>query len=106
MTTFVLVHGAVVGGWCWRWVAAELRGDGHDVHTPTLTGLGERVHLASRHVDLDTHIEDVVNLLYYAHLVYLDSEVPRDGETSGPPGRLASHSAVLTTARRGIKPLG
>ena len=47
MATFVLVHGAIVGGWCWRWVAPELRAAGHEVHTPTLTGLGERVHLAS-----------------------------------------------------------
>ena len=47
MATFVLVQGAFVGGWCWRWVAPELRAAGHDVHAPTLTGLGERVHLAS-----------------------------------------------------------
>jgi dienelactone hydrolase len=46
MTTFVLVHGAWHGGWCWRRVARELQKSGYDVFTPTLTGLGERAHLA------------------------------------------------------------
>ncbi len=55
MATFVLVHGAFDGGWCWRWVAPYPRATGHDVHTPTLTGHGERVHLAGPQVDLDTH---------------------------------------------------
>ena len=45
MATFVLVHGATVGGWCWRWVAKELRTAGHEVQIPTMTGLGERVGL-------------------------------------------------------------
>jgi pimeloyl-ACP methyl ester carboxylesterase len=125
MATFVLVHGAFVGGWCWHWVAPYLRGAGHDVLCPTLTGHGERVHLASPRVDLDTHIEDVVNVLHYedltgvvlvgwsyggmvvagvadrvperiAHVVYLDSDVPRDGETSVPPG---GHAAREELAR-------
>lgn len=60
---FVLVHGAWHGGWCWSRVAARLRAAGHAVHTPTLTGLGERRHLLSPQVNLDTHIADVVNLL-------------------------------------------
>jgi pimeloyl-ACP methyl ester carboxylesterase len=118
MATFVLVHGAVVGGWCWRWVARELLAAGHEVFAPTLTGLGERVHLASPQIDLDTHIDDVVNVLRYedltdvvlvgwsyggmvvagaadraservGHVVYFDSDVPRDGDTSVPPGALA-----------------
>lgn len=116
MATFVLVHGAFVGGWCWRWVAPELRAAGHDVYAPTLTGLGDRVHLANQQIDLETHIEDVVNVLRYedlsdvilvgwsyggmivagvadrtperiGHLVYLDSDVPRDGDTSVPPSQ-------------------
>ena len=64
----VLVPGACLGGWAWREVAAGLRALGHDVYPVTLTGLGERVHLASREVDLETHIDDVVNLLDYEDL--------------------------------------
>ena len=61
MATFVLVPGAWLGGWAWRDVAARLRAMGHDVYPITLTGLGERVHLARPEVDLETHIADVVN---------------------------------------------
>ncbi len=111
MATFVLVHGAWHGGWCWIRTARALRAAGHDVHAPTLTGLGDRVHLMSRAVDLDTHIEDVVNLFqaeelhdvvlcghYYGgmvitgvadriaqrirSLVYLDAFVPADGQSA------------------------
>jgi pimeloyl-ACP methyl ester carboxylesterase len=64
----VLVPGACLGGWAWRDVAAKLRAHGHEVYPVTLTGLGERAHLASRDVDLETHIEDVVNLLDYEDL--------------------------------------
>src|SRR5829696_5503835 len=125
MATFVLVHGAFVGGWCWRWVAPYLRGAGHDVYNPTLTGHGERVHLASPRVDLETHIEDVVNVLRYedlsgvvlvgwsyggmvvagaadrapervSHIVYLDSDVPRDGDTSAPR---SAHAKLEALAR-------
>ncbi|WP_067134950.1 alpha/beta hydrolase [Microtetraspora malaysiensis] len=63
MSTFVLVHGAWHGGWCWDRVAPLLRATGHEVHTPTLTGLSERSHLLSPLVGLDTHVEDVVRLL-------------------------------------------
>jgi pimeloyl-ACP methyl ester carboxylesterase len=109
MVTFVLVHGAWHGGWCWKKVAPLLRAAGHEVYTPTLTGLGERVHLASPKVDLTTHIQDVANVLDYedlhgvvlvghsyggiviagvaermpsrvGHLVYLDAAVPHNGE--------------------------
>ena len=125
MATFVLVQGAVVGGWCWRWVAQELRAAGHEVHTPTLTGLGERVHLATPEIDLDTHITDVVNVLRcedltgvvlvgwsyggmivagaadraperVGHVVYFDSDVPRDGDTSAPQ---SSHARLESLAR-------
>jgi pimeloyl-ACP methyl ester carboxylesterase len=105
--TFVLIHGAWHGGWCWRRVAALLRKAGHEVYAPSLTGLGERKHLGGR-VDLDTHINDVLNLIEMedlhdvvlvghsyggmvvtgaadrmpariARLVYLDAFVPEDG---------------------------
>ena len=63
MATFVLVHGAWHGGWCWRRVTPLLRAAGHEIHTPTLTGLGERAHLAGQSVTLDTHITDVAALI-------------------------------------------
>jgi pimeloyl-ACP methyl ester carboxylesterase len=66
--TFVLVHGAWHGGWCWVRVARLLRAQGHDVFTPTLTGLGERSHLMSRDITLATHIADVVNVLKWENL--------------------------------------
>jgi pimeloyl-ACP methyl ester carboxylesterase len=64
----VLVPGACLGGWAWREVAARLRGLGHDVYAVTLTGLGEREHLATTDVDLDTHIADVLGVLDYEDL--------------------------------------
>jgi pimeloyl-ACP methyl ester carboxylesterase len=108
--TFVLVHPAWFGGWCWNKVTPLLRARGYDVHTPTLTGLGERAHLARPDIGLNTHIEDVANVLKYedlsgvvlvgtssggmvitgvadqvpeliAHIVYLDAFVPQDGHT-------------------------
>jgi pimeloyl-ACP methyl ester carboxylesterase len=110
MATFVLVHPAWFGGWCWKKVLPLLCARGHAVHTPTLTGLGERVHLARPEVGLDTHVDDVVNLLTYedlhdvvlagtssggvvitgvadrvperiGRLVYLDAFVPEDGQS-------------------------
>lgn len=109
MATFVLVHGAWHGGWCYQRVARLLRAGGHDVHTPTLTGLGERSHLLTVGTDLYTHINDVLNVIRWEHLddvvlcghsyagmvvtgvadvipakiaalVYLDAYVPKDGE--------------------------
>jgi pimeloyl-ACP methyl ester carboxylesterase len=61
--TFVLVHGTWLGGWCWSRVADRLRGAGHRVFTPTLTGLGERKHLLSKDITLDTFTKDIVNVL-------------------------------------------
>lgn len=60
--TYVLVHGAFHGGWCWRRVAERLAAAGRRVFVPTLTGLGERAHLLSREINLDTHVRDVVAL--------------------------------------------
>ena len=68
MATFVLVPGFWLGGWAWRVVTETLRAAGHNVYPVTLTGLGERVHLAGPQVNLDTHIADVVNLLRYEEL--------------------------------------
>jgi pimeloyl-ACP methyl ester carboxylesterase len=68
VATFVLVHGAWHGAWCWRRVARLLTGSGHDVFAPTLTGLGERSHLLTSAVDLDMHILDVVNEMKWQQL--------------------------------------
>jgi pimeloyl-ACP methyl ester carboxylesterase len=111
MSIFLLVPGAWLGGWCWRYVASDLRAAGHTVIPATLTGLGERAHLLSRDIDLGTHISDIVGLFEYRdlhdvvlvghsyggtvitevaervpdrvrRLVYLDASVPRDGESN------------------------
>jgi pimeloyl-ACP methyl ester carboxylesterase len=110
MATFVLVHGAWHGGWCWQKVIPFLEAAGHEVYAPTLTGLAERAAELSPDVGLDTHIQDIVGELVekdlhgvilmghsysgmvitgvvdavperIAHLVYLDTFVPRDGES-------------------------
>ena len=109
MATFVLVDGAWHGGWCWQRLTPLLRAAGHEVYTPTLTGLGERAHLLSPAIDLDTHAQDVLGMLEceqlwevilvghsyggmvitavaeqaaerLTHLVYLDAFVPQDGQ--------------------------
>ena len=108
--TYVFVHGAWGGGWAWRDVASRLRERGHATHRATLTGLGERRHLASAEIGLETHLQDVVNMLLFeqlegvvlvghsyggmvisgvadrvperiAHRVYIDAIVPEDGES-------------------------
>src|ERR1043165_9348736 len=110
MAIFVLVHGAWGGAHGFRKVRPLLRAAGHDVFTPSLTGIGERVHLTSPQVGLSTHISDVVNHVLYEdlddivllgfsyggmvvtgalehigtrvrHLVYLDAFVPGDGDS-------------------------
>src|SRR3712207_2651277 len=68
MAVYVLVGGGWLGGWCWQRVVRRLREEGHEAYAATLTGLGERVHLASPRVDLDTHITDVVNLIEFEDL--------------------------------------
>jgi pimeloyl-ACP methyl ester carboxylesterase len=111
MASFVLVHGGCHGGWCWKRVSPLLRQAGHEVFAVTLTGLGERKHLASPDVTLETHIQDVLGVFRYedlhdvilvghslggmvisgvadtiperiAHLVYLDASVPLSGESA------------------------
>src|SRR4030095_12865445 len=68
MTSFVLVHGAWHGSWCWKRVRRSLQAKGYNVFTPTLTGVAERSHLLSRDVTLETHIMDVVNLIRWEEL--------------------------------------
>jgi len=106
--TFVVVHGATAGGWEWKRAGKFLTDDGHTVYRVTLTGLGERAHLSSPDIDLQTHINDVVNLILFEdlhdvvltghsyggmvitgvmdriperirHVVFLDAAVPDDG---------------------------
>jgi len=107
--TIVMVHGATAGGWEWKSTAKYLEEDGHTVYRVTLTGLGERYHLASAEVDLETHIKDVVNTILFedlhdvvltghsyggmvitgvmdriperiSHVIFFDAAVPDDGE--------------------------
>jgi pimeloyl-ACP methyl ester carboxylesterase len=68
MATYVLVHGGGHGGWCYQRVARLLRAQGHEVYTPTMTGLGERAHLLNTEVDLHRHIEDIAAVLEFEDL--------------------------------------
>jgi hypothetical protein len=68
MATFVLVHGAWHGSWCWKRVRSALQKLGHEVFTPTLTGVGERSHLLAPDIDLHTHTMDVLNLIEWEEL--------------------------------------
>lgn len=108
--TYVLIHPAWFGGWCWKKLTPQLRAQGHAVSTPTLTGLGERAHLARPEIGLEIHVRDIVNVIEYedlrnvilvgnssggmvmtgvadymperiAHLVFLDAFVPMDGQS-------------------------
>ena len=110
MATFLIAHGAWSAGWAWKKMRPRLRERGHELWTPTYTGLGERVHLASNDVRLDTHIEDVVKVFEFEDLrdvilvghsyggmvatgvadripdrisqvIYVDAFVPRNGES-------------------------
>jgi pimeloyl-ACP methyl ester carboxylesterase len=110
MSTYVLVHGAWSGAHSWHKVRPLLQQAGNEVFTPSLTGLGERAHLATPEVNLSTHIQDVCNAMYYEdltdvvlvghsyggmvvtgvaermperikHLVYLDAFLPADGQS-------------------------
>lgn len=111
MAVFVVAHGAWTGGWFWKKLRPLLQAEGHAVFTPTYTGVGERAHLAHPDIDLDHHINDVLQLLRFedlrdvvlvghsyggmvatgvadraperiAQLVYIDAFVPRDGDSA------------------------
>ena len=68
MATFLFVPGAWHGGWCWKKLTPHLRAAGHEVHTPSLTGLGERSHLLTPKIDLDIHVQDILRLLFFEDL--------------------------------------
>ncbi len=68
VTTFVLVPGAWLGGWAWKKVVPLLEQKGHETHTVTLTGMGERVHLGSKDVGIETAVQDVMNVIKYNDL--------------------------------------
>lgn len=68
MSTYVLVHGAWRGGWIWKRIRKALQSNGHEVFTPTLTGIGERSHLLSPEISLETHIADVMNVIRFEEL--------------------------------------
>jgi pimeloyl-ACP methyl ester carboxylesterase len=63
--TFVLVPGAWLGAWAWKRVTPLLEKEGHETYPVTLTGMGERVHLASKDVCMETAIQDVLNVIKY-----------------------------------------
>lgn len=110
MATFVVAHGAWSAGWGWKKMRTRMAERGHDFITPTLTGLGERAHLAHRDVDLELHIADILAVLEFENLtdvilighsyggmvatgvadrarervsalIYVDAHVPRDGDS-------------------------
>ena len=128
--TFVLVHGAWHGGWCWRRVADRLRAGGHVVFTSTLTGLGERAHQLASGIGLATHITDIVNVMtceglgdvvLCGHsyggfiisgvaeqmpgairaLVFLDAFVPQNGESVEQLTSPAVRETIRATVQRG-----
>jgi pimeloyl-ACP methyl ester carboxylesterase len=108
--SYLLIHPAWFGGWCWKKLTPLLRAQGHEVFTPTLTGLGARAHLARPDIGLQTHVRDITNVIEYedlrnvvlvgnssggmvitgvadhmperiAHIVFLDAFVPTDGQS-------------------------
>src|SRR5689334_14296725 len=110
MATFVVAHGAWSSGWAWKKMRPLLRERGHELFTPSHTGLGERSHLAHQDIDLDAHIADILGVLQFedleqvslighsyggmvatgvadrsggrvARVIYLDAWVPRDGQS-------------------------
>jgi pimeloyl-ACP methyl ester carboxylesterase len=128
--TFVLVHGAWHGGWCWRRVADLLERQGHKVFTPTLTGLGERSHLLRAGINVSTHVADVVNLLKWeglsdvvlgghsygglvvsgvaeksasaiASIVFLDAFVPENGDSMADLTSQAVRDTLKIASERG-----
>ena len=128
--TFVLVHGAWHGGWCWRRVSDLLERQGHKVFTPTLTGLGERSHLLRAGINVSTHVTDVANVLKWEGLsnvvlcghsygglvvsgvaeqmssaigsiVFLDAFVPQNGEALSDLTGAATLDLLRAATQRG-----
>jgi pimeloyl-ACP methyl ester carboxylesterase len=108
--TFLVCHGAWSAGWAWKKMHPLMEAAGHRLVTPTYTGLGERAHLANKSIDLETHIEDILNVIKYedlrdivlighsyggmvatgvadrarervSQLIYLDAFAPEDGQS-------------------------
>ncbi|WP_088072837.1 alpha/beta hydrolase [Gottfriedia luciferensis] len=71
MKTIVICHGMSSGGWAWQEVKSLLEKEGHIVYAPTMTGCGERAHLANKDVDLNLAIEDIVNVIKYENLQHV-----------------------------------
>src|SRR6201746_2205805 len=67
-TTFLVCHGAWSAGWAWKKMHPLMQAAGHRLVTPTYTGLGERAHLANSSIDLETHIQDILNVIRYEDL--------------------------------------
>jgi pimeloyl-ACP methyl ester carboxylesterase len=130
--TFVLVHGAWHGGWCWRRVADLLQKRDHKVFTPTMTGLGERSHLIDGNVNLATHIADIVNVIKWEGLrdivlvghsyggliisgvaeemrdaigsiVFLDALVPENGDSMATKASQPIRETIAGLAEKGEK---
>ena len=128
---FVIVHGAWGGGWDWRGIESILTRQGHTVDSVTLTGLGDRVHLASAEIGLATHITDVVNAIEFEklndvvllghsyggmvitgvaervpqrirHLVYVDAFLPENGESVRTLSDAGFDRMVTSMARNGM----
>jgi pimeloyl-ACP methyl ester carboxylesterase len=128
VATFLVAHGAWSAGWGWKKMRPLLRARGHELFTPTYTGLGERVHLASPQVKLETHIADILGVLQFedlhnvvlighsyggmvatgvadrvperlAQLVYLDAFVPRDGQCLFDLLAAETHARMREAAR-------
>ncbi|HTF71798.1 MAG TPA: alpha/beta hydrolase [Edaphobacter sp.] len=97
MANFVLVHGGWYGGWIWKRVARHLRDKGHDVYTPTLTGLADRSHLLTAGVNLSTHIQDIVSLIQFEELkgVILCGHSYGGMVISGVADRISEHISSL-----------
>ncbi|VTU13821.1 MULTISPECIES: alpha/beta fold hydrolase [unclassified Variovorax] len=130
MATFLLIHGAWSAAWAWKKLRAPMRDRGHELFTPTHTGLGERAHLARPEIDLEAHIADVLaviefedlhDLVVVGHsyggmvatgvvdrvhervrrLVYLDAFVPRDGQSVFDLLGEPTHQQAIALARQG-----
>ncbi len=126
-TTFLVCHGAWSAGWAWKKMHPLMAAAGHRLVTPTYTGLGERAHLANPSIDLETHIEDMLNVIKYedlrdivlvghsyggmvatgvadrardrvTQLIYIDAFVPGDGQSLFDLNKVAGGCRSLPTA--------